>query len=417
MTVFVFTTNGESRASLEKLLKLEGYNPIFKDDLNEVISLITLIGHADFLLIDKADEDKLTEVFFEEIRGKVNSLHHFIDSKDAIKTVTMVDNQKDEKDNYSKVSLNFLAHFPFIPFDLFIKISNDVFIKRIPAFEDIDPPLIHNLREKEVINLFYKRTYRKEFSNLLINHMINRMEHSFSDSSDSLKAVDEVFLTTKDIVKALGFKPRIVELCERMMSKIQEDILSNSDQFSEYLNLIINSKTSFCYRFMELTCMIASQVNDIREGSESDLRKIIFAAIFCDIGLNNKEHVHIRSESEAKRLSPIEEKNVLQHAYISSELIAKYPNAPSDVEKIIRQHHGALNGIGFPDSLTSWLCPLSKRLLIAQEIAYGLLTEKSSSLSDIFSNITTRYSSPTTEVFLNDLQQGILSQTKIQKGI
>jgi hypothetical protein len=109
---------------------------------------------------------------------------------------------------------------------------------------------------------------------------------------------------------------------------------------------------------------------------EEQVKKFVFASFFCDMTLKNPAlHYHRRIE-DFSALSSDEQSEVNFHALRASELVAGYRDTPKEVGLIVRQHHGSFSGIGFPLEKSSQLLPLSKVLIISQDLAFSVLTNE-----------------------------------------
>jgi HD-GYP domain-containing protein (c-di-GMP phosphodiesterase class II) len=226
-----------------------------------------------------------------------------------------------------------------------------------------------------------------------LNNMINKVEKNYSSADEKLKAVNEVFVTTKEIVQSVGLPPRVIEVCESVMESISSDVLKGKDKFASYLTQMKDhSKVNFQFRFVELTSFIATQMVEVQNepGKNEQIKKIVFAAFFCDISLTESEHLNYRSEESIKDLWPEDKKTILEHALKSSQIAAKYKNAPEDADVIIKQHHGSVDGTGFKDA-TGPIHPLAKCLMAAQELAFCILKETDKSPETVINNVLTRF--------------------------
>jgi hypothetical protein len=89
--------------------------------------------------------------------------------------------------------------------------------------------------------------------------MINKVERDYTNLDHKLLATNDVFVTTQQIVGKLGFKPRVIDICESVLSQISEDVSSEKDSFEKFLlQLRTQTNLSFNYRLMELTSFIAT---------------------------------------------------------------------------------------------------------------------------------------------------------------
>lgn len=292
------------------------------------------------------------------------------------------------------IPLNTLLHFEQVPFDLYLKISRERFVKRIPAFESIDRQLILDLQKRSICELYCDKKFNRDFSMMLINNMINKIERGYEKVDEKLLASNEVFLTTKEIVQHLGISSRVIEVCESAIERITQDVAETKDQFGNYIrNLKESPELAFQYKLIELTSFISGQLIYGMDyfAKEEQIKKLVFASFFCDITLTNPNHLMIRKGEELEKLPLNEHSEVGLHALKASELVATYKNTPKEVAVIVRQHHGSFSGMGFPLKRSTELLPLSKIFMISQDLAFDILTDGRNSAMVTLKNFVKRH--------------------------
>lgn len=400
---------------------LTGFAPVVKDTVDEFQSMLGLLGDIDVLIVDeppaKVDYNFLLKAITEKGGSVKNIIMLSNDSSDIknskvfaqdkveslityLKTLVAPDAK--EVVGYISVPTDALIHFKILPFDLYIKISEGKFLKRIPANEDIDESTVEAFKAKGITDLYFEKKHNRDFSLLLLNNMINKVEKDYTSMGEKQKAVNEVFVTTKELVQSVGLPPRVVEVCESVMESISLDVMKGKDKFSNYLTLMqVQTSLNFQFRFIELTSFIATQIVDHMNETdkEEQIKKIVFAAFFCDISLSDVTHLDYRSEESIKDLWPDDKKTILEHALKSSQIAAKYKNAPKDADLIIKQHHGSVDGTGFKDASGGTL-PLSRCLMAAQELAFAILKESDKPAETVVNNVVTRFAGTPIHSFL-----------------
>lgn len=410
--VIVYTQRMDFRTLLEIECKgMTGFAPVIKDSFEELKSFLTLGSDIEILVIDDPQESIIQSLVLEtQIKNILvlsdktfslkqsksfprNSVESLIDHLKTI-LVSKVTNQA----GYISIPVDSLIHFKMLPFDLFIKISDEKYLKRIPANEDIDESTIEGFKTKGIIEMHFERKNNRDFSLMLLNNMINKVESDYSTEDAKSKATNEVFLTTKEIVQSVGLPPKVVQVCESVMERITTDVMSHKDKLSSY---ITETKTAtnlnFQYRFMELTSYIATQIVALSDSGNKDekIKTIVFASFFCDISLKTSSQLEYRSEESIKDLWPEDKKFIQDHAYHASEIVSKYKNAPDLAGEIVKQHHGALDGKSFPTSFPENLLPLSKCLIAAQELAYGILKKPNVPVTEVVREVAKRFQGTT----------------------
>jgi hypothetical protein len=396
--VIVFTQRPEFKMLIEIECKgFSGHSLLIYENFEDFKSMLTLLNKVEILVVDSPDDHKLFQDLTNEIRQKkaqIKSCFFLSDEtvnlentqvyakndleKLLLKLKQIINPPADLTGGYISVSIDSLVHFKVLPFDLFIKIGEDKYFKRIPAHEELDQHTFASFFQRGVTTLFYEKRFNRDFSIMLINHMINKVEKDYAAIDEKLLATNHVFQTTQQIVAKLGFKPKLIQVCESVMNQILGDVTSGQDNFTKFLEQLRQQKElSFNYRLMELTSFIGTQMIEATEhnGEEDKIRRLVFASMFCDYALGDPYLVNIRRTEQLHNLTSAEQKKVNEHALRGSELILDYANAPIESSALIKQHHGSISGIGFPSEISAKLLPLSKCLMAAQELAFEILVQ------------------------------------------
>lgn len=412
--VMAFTQRVEFKTLLEIECKgLTGFSPAIHEAIDEFRNMLDLFNSIYILIVDVPDSPELLSKVISHVNIKRDQIEHiFFISEHEIsidKAKVFKKNQLDEMMqemkalinppvaktvSYISIPIDSLIHFKILPFDLYVKISTDKFIKRIPAFEEIDDTTFQKFKDKGIVELHFEKRFNRDFSLMLINNMINKVEQDYHSIDEKLMARNDVFITTQQIVSKLGFKPRVIEVCESVIDHISSDVAVGKDNFSKYLEQLRSQKElAFHFRLMELTSFIATQLIDVSEetGRSDKIRKIIFASMFCDYTLKDSGQLHIRDSDQLNKLSQVEQKQISEHALKASELVNQYQNAPYEASLIIKQHHGSVSGVGLPQEISSKILPLSKCFMTAQEIAYQILMESYRHPIDVLSDIKLKF--------------------------
>jgi response regulator RpfG family c-di-GMP phosphodiesterase len=248
--------------------------------------------------------------------------------------------------------------------------------KAFLARHKVEETRVFALHRKGNTEIYFDRIHNSTFSRMLLENMLGRVEKEYKYENERGRAIQEVFLTTREIVSSVGLKPKIVDVCESMMKVIAKEVLSKKDKLSNYLKAVqTNSDLSFQFRFIELTSHLATQfVYDLGlPQPEEQVHTVVCAALFCDVALKDEKSVQLRSEEELENLWHKERSVVERHPAMAAELIAASGRIPQEASTVIRQHHGSLEGHGFPKTYPQELHILAKCLLVAQELALELL--------------------------------------------
>lgn len=296
------------------------------------------------------------------------------------------------KDNCVSMPAHLFLHFTALPFDVFLKVQqgNEAkYIKRFNASEPLEHDAINKYISRGVSDFYLEREWLKDFSKLLILQLEERLTESPVNGEGQLVAEGEVFNSLKDMVKSLGLKPQVVKLCEISMQNVQRRLQEESPFKSFLESLKSNQDLSFHFAFIQLTSLLCSQYvehTDWPKKQKDDLvEKLVFSSYFCDMSLTSDEMLLARFENDLEKFNSADIEIINTHAQKTAESIKKYPGAPQEVDKIIIQHQGSMNGFGLNRYPTGGTLLSSQILFYSQDLAlrilnaHGKKTERDSS--------------------------------------
>lgn len=293
-------------------------------------------------------------------------------------------------DRFMGITLDSLTHFESLPFPLYLSLSTEKFVKRIPAYEPFDFRVLLGYKARGVKEFYFERIYAKDFTALLMDRMMKKIERPFTDRTERDLAAADVYNTVREIITLIGLKPKVIEICQKLIEEITTSIQAiPEDELAGYLRrLRTRPELSFHYRLTELTAFLSGEVV---EGRESRLKDLIFAAFFCDMSLKFPDHVHLRKSSELLGLADDVIDAVTGHAAASAEMVVFKELCSKEAFRIILQHHGAEDGVGLPDQPEKGLDESSKCFIVAHELAYTLLSRPDASIWAVCQELVERF--------------------------
>jgi hypothetical protein len=402
-----FTKKDEFKNKLsQELSLLTGHKPLVYSEIEELWSFIKPFPKLHFLLVDISGEDSRTVEFKKLLIRSHKKFDHliFIDSSstqnDQYKSFAIHD--EIGLFNYLKeilLEINFsaqnwvsspvflLKHFQKLPCDIFIKISDKKYVKRLNQNDSIDFDLIENFKKRGIHQVFFLKEVQNDFFRHLINQLLTQVTGKFEDDLQKLKAKCDIFETTKELIHSLHLNPQIVYVCQNLIQDIHQEIFLLENEFSSYLRTLReNDQFSFHFRFIELTSYLASHLLvalEVKDYSEK-LKNLITAAYFSDITLSEPEFIHHIEREFQQSFTEQNNVEVLTHAWKSAKMVLNNSIMNSDVAILIKEHHGSVDGFGFPSfKNTHRLNNLSKCLIIAQEMAYRVLVNPQLSFLEV----------------------------------
>ncbi len=427
MQIFAYTESPEFQALLELECKeISGSRPLIRNTFEEIDGLLNIFQSIDILILDLPEDTLIKELFLDFINrsegrikkllimGSIDVKPDYVKFFSRTEIAELFENLRVHFNpdlvpvfGWSAIPICTLIHFEILPFDLFLKLSDNRYVKRIHAFEKIDSELTDSLTTKGITDLYCEKKNNREFSMMLINNMINKMEKNYETVHEKNLAHNDVLSTTRQIVQNLGVSSRVIEVCEAAIETMCLDVLVEPNVFSAHLLNVKNDKDlSFQYKLIFLTNYIGTQlITDMKMANiQEQIKKFVFASFFCDITLKNPGFIYHRKIEDVWAVSMGEENEINFHALHASELVSTYKHTPKEVALIIRQHHGSFSGMGFPVTKSQELLPLSKILVLSQDLAFALLSDEDAPPSAVLRQFLSRSFGPGLKELLMHLE-------------
>lgn len=397
MPIIAFTKRPEVKAVLEyEIVSLTGNTPVIYENIKDFQAVLELFPKLNCLLIDATNGS-------EELEKYIQSL---IQNPDRFEFLVLLDSENHQSlkvrgfqkndflgmftylkeviectdFNYADwigIPIGALVHFKQLPFDLYIKLTPKKFLKRIRALEEIDEASIQNFKTRGIAEIYFNRAHNKEFSKLLIYKLINRIEIDYENEIDKLKSKSEIFITLKELVRIHGLIPNVLRVCESFIGDTIRNITDHEDKLSEHIKCLQKkSEFSFHFRLVELTSYLCAYLYSAIDPVNylDKIKSIVYASFFCDIGLADEEDIHHLDDTIQNSMMDDLRNDILTHAWRASKLVFERSSIPREAALVIRQHHGSVEGVGFPEVINSKkLTLLSKCFILSQEFAYQIL--------------------------------------------
>jgi HD-GYP domain-containing protein (c-di-GMP phosphodiesterase class II) len=251
------------------------------------------------------------------------------------------------------------------------------YFKIINKGQEIDPS-VNKLKKEGTDFLYVESTERLNFINETSGYILKELSNGNLSSLDKVKVLGHGF----DIVGNQLFEnpeaaEEIQEISYACINSISE-VIEEIPNLTKLLTTLLNSKGEYVYIHSILSSYIASHIiENMKWGSKEQKEKLSFVLFFHDIFLVPiyKRYPHLDNEESllfCDDLNDNEKSVVLEHARLAGELVRNFKKIPLGVDIIITQHHGMSSGKGFAMQFRDDISPLSKVVMIAEEMAYHL---------------------------------------------
>ena len=279
--------------------------------------------------------------------------------------------------------------------NVYIKLSNDKFIKIINENNEFPPELIEQYRKKN-INYFYIQTIDfNNFSNNYINIIKIKLNNDKISSKDKVELQTELFSHTQKKVLDLGISSEIVEEMTNVTSTTIS-IIQKDKNFWRLLEKSITANGHIAQHSLLLSYISAAICKYMDWNNNSSMEKLSMASLLHDVIIKDEEHAKYtyKYEIEDNIIDKNLRKSIIQHPNSIADNINKMNNPIPDVENIIRCHHETPDGSGFPRQLSCKNTPIMSCLFIIAEDFTNLFLNKqinSQNFDEIIQKFQDRY--------------------------
>lgn len=343
--------------------------------------LIKIKSHIKFILcstvtpLDKPIEYPLKHVYFNiekpEIGKGIEALFQLL-AKD------LQNDLKTDENIYVPISLEMLVLLEKAPSDIYIKMSENKYIKCINSlekFEDIDK---NRFLKKIIDNLYTKKGEHSSNTNKIIFEMVSE-----NMAKKNLPLHEKISFSHAKLVGLIKFSGISEDLAAETKKNILEtvNIIVSTDLISNYWTKI-NVRGGYPSNLYSLHATLASVVvKKLNWGSHSAMFKLTIAAFLQDISLDSIALMELCDYKEflleIKRFTTEEVKRYNDHPKNSVEILAAFKAIPPDVDRILIEQHEMPDGNGFPRKLNAnQIGQLSCVFILTSILAKHILKQK-----------------------------------------
>lgn len=361
-----------------------------KEDIEMIVVSSTIkTEHPRLMLVDRIDDPmklmKLVKKKFAE---------DFLSQKDAA---------------YSPVSINNLKYFKKLPCDVYIKRKDGdtvKYVKLINSGDALPKDFIQKYSGKKVEEMYISKGQKEDFTKEITKLFLDFFKQKSEKKEMSFESFEEIHKQAFEQMTDLGFTQMSTKLAMESVSDLMCELEGRQD-FKGLLNHVYKTDAPYSYRLSYMSSLVGhALVKKFNWSNETNLQTIMYSAMFADLGLSDAE-LKIRSEEDFnKAILGKEMKDALvKHAYTNGNRFKNVNGIPDDVSKIIIQHHGAYNGIGYPHNISSQISNLALCLMVAQEFVHYILAGGNRiNVTEAIEHIKEMYSSPKLDSILKQLK-------------
>lgn len=316
--------------------------------------------------------------------------------------------------DFVPVSINYFYEIDHTPCDVFIRIkksnSEFDFVKRLHAQDSFDAPDIDKYQKQGLKEFYVAKDYQQYFVNFVTSCLITKLERQNLGIEDRLNLNATSYEMVQNHILDVGLDENITELATSSI-KSMVTAIKESSQLGSLLKMLLSSRISYAYQHAHLVCVIGNFIMSKQKWYvEKHLNIFSMAAFFSDITLKSTTQIRINSQDDLKRanLTDNEKEAVINHPKDAAKLIEDSDFYSEYLHLVITQHHGSVDGIGFPEEISEDIHPIAKCFIVADAFVKIMLDPKGpKNKKDILSILYNQYSSESFQKIIRVLEKKI----------
>ena len=334
---------------------------------------------------------KKSEEAFVVAKFKTSALSRLIHEEESIdvlfdqmQKLFAMGQRKLQAQTYCKVNIDFFKNTEELFCDVFVRLTDNKYVKIIDRYQPIEPDLIERYVVRNVRHLFVKANDFKLITAQLMKKIspntqtcaspMERSKALIAAPPSSIIFPIQLQETVYESINKIGLNEQAVEMASMAISSTIELIEKNQvafEQLSKYLKKG-DYLSSHSFFLSYLSCSI---LRETPWKSPSASTKLTLAAFFHDISLEDSDiaKLHDLEKYSSKDIEYSVEQKVKEHTMASVKLMSKIEGIPNDVDKIILQHHEDYSGLGYPRGIDyKHFTPLAAVFKVAHELSNRL---------------------------------------------
>ncbi|MBC7540024.1 MAG: response regulator [Bacteriovorax sp.] len=314
-----------------------------------------------------------TNIQKPEIGIGIEHLFHLVEK-------SMLEKLKCMSDEFFPVKVHVLSLMEALPADIYIRMSDNKFIKCINQSEEFSSADKEKYTQKFVAELYMKKGEHSPSVNEIILDTVQKiMERRNLPLTEKLNIAHSQLVV---LIKFTGITPELAESSKKNIQQSVALIMKNplAADFWKEMNFL-GEYPSTLYTLHSLLASIV--VKKLHWSSEATMYKLSLSAFLQDISLDSIPLMEICDNQEfiekQSRFTPAEVKKYLEHPQRAIEVLASFKEIPPDVDRLLLEQHEMPDGTGFPRKLNAnQLGPLTCVFIITGIFARHILKDKSS---------------------------------------
>ncbi|MBT5093843.1 MAG: HD domain-containing protein, partial [Halobacteriovoraceae bacterium] len=277
------------------------------------------------------------------------SIHDLLDTANKRGKKEEVEDEALSDDDLTSISIHEFYSSKAVLFDVFIKLSEDKFVKILHSGDTFSSERIEFYKvEKKLDYLYFKNKDRMKyikFNNYMVKGLLKSKKIGVKEKSAMLR---EAAVKLMDIAYSDGIKPQILdqgkEICTNVLG-----IIDNHKNLHKLLRKHeLFDPDAYSHSYL-VTLFASSLIKQLEWQSESMIDMMALAAMFHDIGKSEMNEFLISKRPEDMDNARLAEYKT--HPEVAIRILEGNKVINDNIKQIIFQHHEAWDGSGFPKGI------------------------------------------------------------------
>lgn len=258
--------------------------------------------------------------------------------------------------------------------DVFIKLSEHKYLKIFQKNDVFTNDDLDKYLNKKNIHFFYVLQSDSAIITQQLSSIIaNMLQANPLPMAESVGLSISTTETVHDLARQLNFGAEAQELAKKNVALVLNE-MGKTPNLREILGRMEKNKEKYIaahsHMLAGVACMLATQM---KWGSETSFKKLTMAALLHDMAITNEKLCRLKDDTELQaklsEFSQSDVKDYRSHPRRAAVLIQGMKEIPTDVDRIVHQHHELSNGMGFPDKMSAVnIHPLAIVLIVSHDI-------------------------------------------------
>ena len=292
------------------------------------------------------------------------------------------------------------------PCDIFLKMSQEKYLKVINAQDSDAKVIIEKYKAKGVKEFYIDLIFYKHFKSEIIHSLFENVNNEVVTPEKQVQITSQVL----NIASDFGVTEVLIEGINQTFKEINADF-SNKKSLNTFLDRLKNLDGTILGNHSYLLSVILMEVSKNLPWCSKEVKKnLLTAALLHDLELVNSGYEHL--EFKALKDIPKEDKEsfhfIKNHTVKLAELFSKNDEIKSDVINLILKHHESSDGHGYPRGLSApQMSPPNHLFNVAHQFSIELFNIgfNYSKLDEVFNKLKIQFPNQTYSIYIDLIEK------------